>query len=170
MKGSIVRIIGALTAAGLLAGCSGIFGSGKTENEVQVSLSEAVRKGDLKQVKDCVEHGWDVTKSDRRGRTPLHFAVMSGHPEIARYLLENGAKVNSRDEEGQTPLHIAYALKKDDLVNLLLENGADRTIQDAYGRVPGNLTPVSRKEVLARRKQARKEERAGKGKRKVRFR
>ena len=126
-------------AAGLLAGCAGLSGSGKKEKTVQVSLSEAVRRGDLNAVKSSLDHGADIKKSDRFGRTALHLAVMSGNIKIARYLLEHGANVNSQDNNGQTPLHIAVALQKDWITSLLIDYGADRTIQDAYDRTPADM-------------------------------
>ena len=139
----IFGIVCGIFAAGLLAGCAGFSGSGKKENPVQASLSDAVRRGDLKAVKSCLDHGADITKSDRSGRTALHLAVMTGNTEIARYLLEHGANVNSRDNDGKTPLHIAFALKKDWIASLLIEHGADRKIQDVYGRTPADMKKAS---------------------------
>ena len=165
MKKTFFGIACGILAAGMLAGCSIFSGSEKKEDPVQVSLSEAVRKGNLSQVKSCLDHGADVAKSDRRGRTALHFAVIVEKPEIVRCLLKHGANVNSRDDEGRTPLHIALALKNDEIADLLTERGADRKIQDVYGRIPGDLTPVSREQKMARRKQQRQERKALSGKR-----
>jgi len=159
----------AFIMTGLLAGCAGFFRSEKKESPVLVSLSEAVRKGDLKQVKSCLNRGEDIEKSDRRGRTVLHIAVMVEKPEVARYLLEHGANVNRQDDEGRTPLHIAALLKNDGIVNLLIKHGADRTIRDVYGRIPGDRTPVSRAQKAARRKQLRQERKVRSGKRKIRW-
>lgn len=165
----IFGIVCGIFAAGLLTGCAGFSGSEKKANPVQVPLSEAVWKGDLEQVKSCLTHGADITKSSRSGRTVLHLAVMRENLEITRCLLEHGANVNCQDDEGVTPLHIAAIRKNDELVNLLIEHGADRKIQDVYGRIPGNLTPVSREQKMARRKLLRQERKAHSGKRKVRW-
>ena len=150
----------AIITTGMLAGCTVLFRSAKKETPVRVSLSEAVRRGDLDQVKSCLDRGEDIEKSDRRGRTVLHIAVMVEKPEVARYLLEHGANVNRQDDEGRTPLHSAAILKNDGLVHLLIEHGADRQIRDVYGRIPGDRTPVSRAQKAARRKQLRKERKA----------
>ena len=168
MDKTILKIMCGLIAAGMLAGCAGFFRSEKKENPVRVSLSEAVRKGDLNQVKSCLDQGADIAKTDRRGRTVLHLAVMRENLEITRCLLEHGANVNCQDDEGVTPLHIAAIRKNDELVNLLIEHGADQKIQDVYGRIPGNLTPVSREQKMARRKLLRQERKARSGKRKLR--
>lgn len=160
MNKTILKMMFAIITTGMLAGCTGLFRSEKKENPVRVSLSEAVRRGDLDQVKSCLDRGEDIEKSDRRGRTVLHIAVMVEKPEVARYLLEHGANVNRQDDEGRTPLHIAAILKNDGLVNLLIEHGADRQIRDVYGRIPGDRTPVSRAQKAARRKQLRKERKA----------
>lgn len=168
MNKTILKLMCAMIATGLLAGCAGFSGSAKKESPVRVSLSEAVRKGDLDQVKSCLDRGVDIEKSDRRGRTPLHIAVMVEKPEIVRHLLEHGANVNCQDNEGRTPLHIAAILKNDGIVNLLIERGADRKLQDVYGRIPGDRTPVSRAQKAARRKQLRQERKARFGNRKIR--
>lgn len=161
MKKTFFGIAFGIIAAGMLAGCSLFSGSEKKNSPaVQVSLPEAVWKGDLEQVKNCLNRGADIAKSDRRGRTVLHLAVIRENLEITRFLLKHGADVNCQDDEGRTPLHIASTLKNVELTNLLIEHGADRKIQDAYGRVPGDPTPVSREQKSARRRQMRQERKA----------
>ena len=164
MNKMILKMLFAIIAAGMLAGCAGFSGPAKKESPVRISLSEAVRRGDLDQVKSCLDRGEDIEKSDRHGKTALHIAVMVEKPEVVRYLLERGANVNCQDDEGRTPLHIAAILKNTGLVNLLIGQGADRTVRDVYGRIPGDRTPVSRAQKAARRKQLRKERKARSGK------
>lgn len=170
MNKTILKLIYGIISAGMLAGCTVFSGSAKKTDPVRVSLSEAVRRGDLEQVKACLHRGEDMEKTDRRGRTALHIAVIAEKKDIAGYLLEKGANANHRDDEGRTPLHIAYLIKKKDIADLLIKHGADRTIRDVYDRVPGDLTPVPREKKLARRKQLRQERKARSGKRKVRWR
>lgn len=161
-------MIFAIMVTGMLTGCTGFYRSEKKVTPVRVSLSEAVRKGDLDQVKSCLDRGEDIEKTDRRGRTALHIAVMVEKTEVVRYLLEHRANVNCQDDEGRTPLHIAAILKNDGIVNLLIERGADRKLQDVYGRIPGDRTPVSRSQKATRRKQLRQERKARSGNRKIR--
>ncbi len=169
MNKTFLKMMFVVSVIGLLAGCTWFSSPAKKEIPVRISLSEAVRRGDLDQVKSCLDRGEDIEKTDRRGKTALHIAVMVEKPEVARYLLEHGANVNCQDDEGRTPLHIASILKNDELVNLLIERGADRKIPDVYGRIPGDLTPVSRAQKAARRKQLRQERKARSGKRKIRW-
>ena len=167
MKKIFIGIVCGVIASWMLAGCSLFSDPEKNDTPVvQVSLPEAVWKGNLDQVKKCLGRGADVAKSDRRGRTPLHLAVMRENLEITRCLLEHGADVNCQDDEGRTPLHIAFQVKKKDISDLLIERGAERTIQDVYGRIPGDLTPVPMEKKMARRKQLRQERKARSGKRK----
>jgi ankyrin repeat protein len=48
--------------------------------------------------------GVDVNSEDRLGRTPLSYAVQSGHERIVELLLANGAEFGSVDHQEKTPL------------------------------------------------------------------
>jgi len=67
-----------------------------------------------------IEHGADVSASDKDDRTPLHFAANQGSEEVARMLMGRGAHLQWRSNGGATPedvatmrghLHIAAMLK-----------------------------------------------------------
>jgi cytohesin len=45
----------------------------------------------------------DVNARERKGRTPLGFAVYHGHVEVLKLLVDAGADVNIRDGVGWTP-------------------------------------------------------------------
>ncbi|KAM9948589.1 hypothetical protein ACTFIT_009787 [Dictyostelium discoideum] len=58
----------------------------------------------VEKVKLTIEKGENITKTDHRGRTPLHYARLEGAIQL---LLNKGADVNAKDYLGQTPLHFA---------------------------------------------------------------
>lgn len=47
-----------------------------------------------------------INKQDNGGRTPLHYACVSGEVETVDILLRSGANVNVEDLHGHTPLHL----------------------------------------------------------------
>lgn len=79
----------------------------------------------------------DPSVRDGSGRTPLHWAAMTGRTDFALLLLESGAKLDAVDRKRRTPLVSSSAFGATDSVRLLLEWGADC-------RKPsrGGLTPL----------------------------
>jgi hypothetical protein len=56
--------------------------------------------------------------------SPLHWAIMRGHPRAAQVLLECGANPNAEDGSGWTPLKSAATQNRMDLCSLLIKHGA----------------------------------------------
>lgn len=51
-------------------------------------------------------HGIKVTSVDRKGATPLHFAVFNLHIKNVQVFLKLNANPNAQDDDGNTPLHV----------------------------------------------------------------
>ncbi|CAM9665534.1 unnamed protein product [Ectocarpus sp. 12 AP-2014] len=67
----------------------------------------------------------DPSVRDGSGRTPLHWAAMTGRADFALLLLKSGAKLDAVDREQRTPLLSSSAFGATNAVRLLLEWGAD---------------------------------------------
>lgn len=73
------------------------------------------------------------------GRSLLHVAVSSSHPEVVKILAEADSSVkavNSTDEEGWAPIHSASSIGNLDILQTLLARGADVNLQNNGGRTP----------------------------------
>ena len=120
----------------------------KNDHDVLLLL-KASSNGDLEQVRNLLESGYNIDERSQDGLTPLMMACISGQFEVASYLLSLGASLNSRtpidsqdesaastfgyygifkDEDtffGITPLFLASKTGASDIVQLLLQKGAD---------------------------------------------
>ena len=98
-------------------------------------LHHAAGFGSLATMTLLLDAGADVSAKNRRGSTPLHWAIH----DIAkvRLLIARGAAVNARQVEGRTPAYLAASLGDGTAVlKLLLEQGADPRIATANGMTP----------------------------------
>jgi serine/threonine protein kinase len=75
-----------------------------------------------------------VDASDRRGWTPLMFAVANGNLEFARELVARHANVNAQNENGDTPLLIALWNRRSAEADILIASGANVQIANEDGR------------------------------------
>jgi ankyrin repeat protein len=101
------------------------------------ALFEAVKQGDIEQVKKLISEGADVNGRNSRSQNPLHCAARAGNEQIARLLIAEGADVNaSMGDEPWTPLLDAANSGNAKVVKLLLEKGAKVDVGDSYGYTP----------------------------------
>ena len=120
---------------------------GKTSKEL-IALSDAVRTGNIEDVKKHLAAGADVNAKDMYEDTPLYEAVKLGYKGIAELLLANGADVNVKNNVGWVPLHMATALDHKEIVELLVTNGANVDAKDDDGSTPMHYAAwYDRKEV-----------------------
>ena len=132
-------------AALVLVGCG--------PSEVELSLIEAARKGNIEAVKKHIANGKqdffnsiDVNAADVLDKTALHYAAAWGRIQIAELLIANGADVNAKSVTGRTPLDIANKNNKSKIADLLrCHGGKHGTIHGAA--LDGDIEAV--KEFLA---------------------
>ena len=98
-------------------------------------LHHAAGFGTLETMKHLLAKGANVNAKNRRGSTPLHWAI---HDEAkVRLLLAHGAGINAKQGDSRTPLYLAATLGNGrNVVRLLLERGADPNLRTANGRSP----------------------------------
>lgn len=126
-------------------------------------LFEAIRAGDLSQVKALVETDPSlaifaaailgdaprveelvtgnrslVSALSSDGWTPLHLSAYFGKTDTARLLLNKGAAVNARSTNSMQnmPLHAAAAGHNAEVARLLLDHGADANARQHGGWAP----------------------------------
>ena len=82
-----------------------------TAKAPDISIHDAVEKGNVEAIKQQLAAGADVNVKDKSGSTPLHLAAEFGHKEVAELLITKGADVNAKLEgghlKGMTPLDYA---------------------------------------------------------------
>ena len=88
-------------------------------------------RGDLAAMEYMLQRGANVHKPDRRLRTPLVYALLSGNHHCVKLLLHNDVDVNITDSIGWSPLHRLSANKDDPgLVDILLDCNANIDAKD----------------------------------------
>ncbi len=109
-------------------------------------LSQAIKVGDLTQVRALVENGVDVNVFDSDEYTPLYYAIEYNQLEIVEYLITHGTDVNMNYTitmgPGQRVPPVELALRNDiqTMVDLLLKNGASQSVvRDYYNNDMYNL-------------------------------
>ncbi|XP_069543524.1 LOW QUALITY PROTEIN: ankyrin repeat domain-containing protein 1-like [Brachyistius frenatus] len=69
-------------------------------SSVQLSstyVHSACRRGNLSVVKLLLNHGADITATDKLDSIPLHVAVRTGHLDCVEHLIHCGAELNTQD-------------------------------------------------------------------------
>lgn len=90
------------------------------------ALHNAVRRGDIDEVRTLLDKGDNVNKISAN-ETPLMLAVYCGNIDIVKILVEKGADVNLVPDKyiGNSPLSYAIRYNKPDIAKYLIEHGAD---------------------------------------------
>ena len=105
----------------------------------------ATQNAMLTVIQYLIDCGASPNACDRRGDSPLHFAVKSVDVPASlkiktiQLLIKNGADVNIQDSKGMTPLMHCVIAGNLPIVQLLIENHADPSIPDHKG-----VTPIKR--------------------------
>jgi len=99
-------------------------------------LHDAVKAGDVAQVRQLIEQGEDVNRDYPRLGTPLHQAAMGGTREMAELLIAEGADVDVVSYRWGTPLKAAASRGNEAVAAALIAHGADVEAGDDHGLTP----------------------------------
>merc|ERR1712142_227248 len=103
---------------------------GRSASEITFEEAlEALKKGELNEVRDYLINTNDVNESNEEGITLLHEAASFGLIEVIRSLMDLKANVNVVNKYGWTPLHRAAYYSKVQAIELLVLRGANLNSQ-----------------------------------------
>ncbi|CAK8995295.1 Ankyrin repeat and KH domain-containing protein mask (Multiple ankyrin repeat single KH domain-containing protein) [Durusdinium trenchii] len=95
----------------------------RQQDDKDTKLIEAAKEGRAHAVEDLLENGAEVNCQDKKGNTPLWYAVINRHAVMAQLLLKHGAFIDAMNEGGKTPLWEALTGGDDDLKQLMKQLG-----------------------------------------------
>ncbi|MCE0724345.1 ankyrin repeat domain-containing protein [Legionella resiliens] len=107
-----------------------IFHSSQNES-VTNPFIEAVKRGELTQVKKCLESGSSVDMIiDSESSTALHQAVKQQNKELIALLLQYGPNLNLADKKQRIPLQLAAEIEDWECYQLIADYGNKREISN----------------------------------------
>jgi ankyrin repeat protein len=111
-------------------------------------MVEEAFDGNMEQVKEWLEKGYDLESVDGHENTSLGEAAAQGHDDLVGYLLDLGADPNTQNDQGRSPLFRASFNGHDSTVILLLNSGGDPDLKAQGAEAP---THVAKTEELRAR-------------------
>lgn len=97
----------------------------QTSDELNKSLIDAAKNGNIVKVKELISRGADVNAKTNQNATALIYASLNGHTETVKELIAKGADLNAKTNEGFTAIMYASQNGHTDVVKELIEKGAD---------------------------------------------
>jgi ankyrin repeat protein len=99
-------------------------------------LIEAAKCRDSRTLKLLLEHGADVSATERGGGTALTAAIIYGNTENVRLLLASHASLNVTNKMGIPPLELGVMREDAAIARMLLQAGAAVNATDGVGSTP----------------------------------
>jgi serine/threonine protein kinase len=105
--------------------------------------------GNLTLMKSLIAHGWQLSKTNHNGYTPLQIAASSHNISTAaiEQILSANFQVDQRDTNGNTMLHNAVITGDKSLIKVLMNLGASTQVINNHRQ---NQTPLSLARELAK--------------------
>ncbi|MBI3850565.1 MAG: ankyrin repeat domain-containing protein [Verrucomicrobia bacterium] len=129
-----MRTIQSILSLAVLSLCGGLLHTEAApvgQPSITPEFSAVLRSGDVRRLRDALDHGSPANARDAQGNTPLMLAAVYADSACVKLLLDRGAEVNVSNAAGATPLmRAAFDYEK---LRLLLERRADINAQSTLG-------------------------------------
>lgn len=90
------------------------------------SVLHESRWNNFSKAKELLDRGVSIESLNKRGRTPLHAAVVNKNARAVSFLLKHGANIDAESKEKLwTPLHLAVFTSHQNIISLLIAGGAN---------------------------------------------
>jgi len=96
---------------------------------MDAAWEDAIKRGDVRIVRDLLERGVDVDARDRYGQTALMLAAHAGHREVIEALIAHRANLNVTAKFGLSALMLALVAGHAEVARLLAKAGADLSLR-----------------------------------------
>ena len=90
---------------------------------------DAIKRGDVQDVRDLLDHGTDVNARDHHGQTALMLAAHAGHRQVVEALIAHRANLNSTAKSGLSALMLAIVAGHAEVALVLANAGADLSLR-----------------------------------------
>lgn len=100
-----------------------------------LQLFESSLTGNIKELKEILNHKIDLNIENKDGTTPLCI-VSKCRPDIVKWYLEEGANPNFVGRDKISPLHWAVEYDNEEIISLLLNYGAQPSLVDSFNETP----------------------------------
>ncbi len=114
----------------------------------ETPLMLAAIKARLDLVQMFVKRGAQI---NRKGWTPLHYAVCGEDNGVSVWLIQHGADINARAPNGNTPMMMAARFGPYDLATVLLKLGADKDLRNEDGNTAADFATSVGRDPLAKK-------------------
>lgn len=89
-------------------------------------IHNAAKSGNLDKLRKLIAEGVDVNKPNKKGITPLMYAIANKHEKVVKELLKHPQiDIEKQSDDGKRPIHWAAEMYNLEILNTLLDKGAD---------------------------------------------
>jgi ankyrin repeat protein len=96
---------------------------------MDAAWEDAIKRGDVRSIRDLLGRGTDVNAHDRNGQTALMLAAHAGHREVVGALIAHRANLNLTAKFGLSAVMLALVGGHAEVARLLVKAGADLSLR-----------------------------------------